>query len=299
MAGPRSTWKGMLKISKLSLVAIPVRLYSPEESGSRISFHQYHTCDAAKPETGSRVQSPKWCPVCARVVPTGEVHRGYEYEKGKHVVVTDDDLEQVASASSGCLEIDTVTDEPVDPLHVDDTLICVPEGVDDGVHRAFRTIVEGLGSRVAVGTIVMRDRTYRMALQRFVDGDLVALVAYKLRADAQVRGLSSVMASVSTSLDPEEVMLARALLDHMTGSFQYSEVRDEYTESLQALIAAKVAGNVAPVPQKTTIRVNVMSLADQLRQAVKVVSVSKALPVKAPQVKATASPVARAKRKKA
>src|SRR5260221_391617 len=80
----RPTWKGFLKIS---LVNIPVRVFPATESAETISFNQLHA------ECQTRIQQKRWCPHCEREVPNTELVKGYEFEKGRYVVVSDEDFQ--------------------------------------------------------------------------------------------------------------------------------------------------------------------------------------------------------------
>ena len=82
----RPTWKGFLKVS---LVTIPVRVYPATESAATISFNQLHD------ECQTRIQQKKWCPNCEREVTSAEIVKGYEFEKGRWVVVGDEDIAKV------------------------------------------------------------------------------------------------------------------------------------------------------------------------------------------------------------
>src|SRR3569832_1919344 len=86
----RPTWKGFLKIS---LVNIPIRVFPATDSAATISFNQLHT------EYQTRIQQKRWCPTCEREVPMSEVAKGYEFEKGRYVVVSEDDMVLVWSVS--------------------------------------------------------------------------------------------------------------------------------------------------------------------------------------------------------
>ena len=87
----RSTWKGFLKVS---LVNIPVKVYPATESAAALSFNQLHA------ECQTRIQQKKWCPHCEREVTTGEIVKGYEFEKGRYVVMTDEDIDKVRPEST-------------------------------------------------------------------------------------------------------------------------------------------------------------------------------------------------------
>ena len=79
----RPTWKGFLKIS---LVNIPVRVFPATDSAATISFNQLHA------ECQTRIQQKRWCPKCEREVPISEIAKGYEFEKGRYVVMDEEDI---------------------------------------------------------------------------------------------------------------------------------------------------------------------------------------------------------------
>jgi len=87
----RPTWKGFLKVS---LVNIPVKVFPATESAATISFNQLHG------ECQTRIQQKRWCPHCDREVPLSEIVKGYEFEKGRYVVMDEDDIQKVRVEST-------------------------------------------------------------------------------------------------------------------------------------------------------------------------------------------------------
>ena len=99
----RPTWKGFLKVS---LVTIPVRVYPATESAATISFNQLHD------ECQTRIQQKKWCPHCEREVTSAEIVKGYEFEKGRWVVVGDDDIAKVKTESTKIINLAQFAADP-------------------------------------------------------------------------------------------------------------------------------------------------------------------------------------------
>src|SRR5919197_1200501 len=87
----RPTWKGFLKIS---LVNIPVRVFPATDSAASISFNQLHA------ECQTRIQQKKWCPTCKKEVQQTDLVKGYEFEKGRFVVLTEEDIAKVRPGST-------------------------------------------------------------------------------------------------------------------------------------------------------------------------------------------------------
>lgn len=250
----RSMWKGMLKIG---LVTVPVKMYAANETRSRIAFHQYHTC-------GSRSNSKKWCATCNKEITSDELVRGYEYAKGQHVAVSDADLESCEEASTHTLEVTTVVEEPIDPVYIDTTAYLLPEGAGAS---AFEVCRVALGERVAVGSLVMRDRAVQVALVPAQTG----FVVYVLRAKQSVKALSDLDTVTIPAVSPKEVALAKRLFASLEGDLDYAEVRDEYTERVRAMLAAKVTGTPLTTPMPS-VAPKAATLVDALEHSLKVLA---------------------------
>src|SRR5579885_1039655 len=118
---PRSTWKGFLKIS---LVSVPVKAYTATSSaGSEIRLNQLHA------ECNSRINYKKTCPIHGEV-PNSEIVSGYEYSKGQYVVVDPDEVEKLRSPDEKAINVDTfVPPDAIDPTYYSGkTYYLVPEG---------------------------------------------------------------------------------------------------------------------------------------------------------------------------
>ena len=111
----RPTWKGYLKIS---LVNIPIKVFPATESGGTISFNQLHG------ECQTRIQQKRWCPHCNREVANTELVKGYEFEKGQYVVLTEEDIDKVRPESTRVIDLVQFADESaIDPMYVDRDLL--------------------------------------------------------------------------------------------------------------------------------------------------------------------------------
>ena len=116
----RATWKGYLKVS---LVNIPIRVFPATDSAASISFNQLHA------ECQTRIQQKKWCPKHDREVTNAEIVKGYEFEKGRYVVVTDEDIEKVRPPSTRVIDLAQFTeDSAIDPIYVDRAYYLAPDG---------------------------------------------------------------------------------------------------------------------------------------------------------------------------
>src|SRR4029453_13419763 len=130
----RPTWKGFLKIS---LVNIPIRVFPATDSAATISFNQVHA------EWQTRIQQKRWCPKCEREVPISEIAKGYEFEKGKYVVLDEEDIAKVRPESTRVINVVQFADASmIDPVYVERPYYLAPDGAVAG--EAFAVIREGM-----------------------------------------------------------------------------------------------------------------------------------------------------------
>src|SRR5262252_10981712 len=98
----RATWKGYLKVS---LVNIPIKVFPATESSATLSFNQLHG------ECQTRIQQKRWCSHCEREVPNSEIVKGYEFEKGRYVVIDEEDIGKVRVESTRVINLEKFTDD--------------------------------------------------------------------------------------------------------------------------------------------------------------------------------------------
>ena len=264
----RPTWKGFLKIS---LVNIPIRVFPATDSAATISFNQLHA------ECQTRIQQKRWCPTCDREVPLSEIAKGYEFEKGRYVVMTEEDLSKVKPESTRIIDLVQFTEAAsIDPIHVDRAYYLAPDG--NIATQAFAVMREGMKGKAGIGKLALYGREYLVAVQPKDNG----LVMYTLRHAKEVRSMDNIdeLQTVPAKVKPEEIKLAKQVIENFEGQIDWDEYRDEYQEELQRIIDAKVAGEevVATVEEAPPKVVNLM---DALRQSLDRVSTGKKKAAKA------------------
>src|SRR6266545_5461466 len=264
----RATWKGFLKIS---LVNIPIKVFPATESSGTLSFNQLHG------ECQTRIQQKRWCSHCNREVPSSEIVKGYEFEKGRYVVLSDEDFDKVRPESTRVIDLVQFADESaIDPMYVDRTYYLAPDG--GMAADAFAVMREGMQGKVGVGKLALYGREYLVAVRPHARG----IVMYTLHHAAEIRSIDAVeeLTSVPEKVKPEEIKLARQVIETFEGPLNLSDYRDEYREGLQRIIEAKIAGEeiVAPSIETPTKVVNLM---DALRKSLDSVSGQKKKPAKA------------------
>jgi DNA end-binding protein Ku len=263
----RPTWKGFLKIS---LVNIPVRVFPATDSAATISFNQLHG------ECQTRIQQKRWCPKCEREVPLSEVVKGYEFEKGRYVVMDEDDLAKVRPESTRVIDLVQFTPvESIDPIYVERPYYLAPDG--QMAQEAFAVMREGMKGKAGIGKLALYGREYLVAVQPKDKG----LVMYTMRRANEIRSMDQIdeLEGVPSKVKPDEIKLAKQVIANFEGQLDLGEYKDAYQEELQRIIDAKIAGEEVVASQEETPP-KVVNLMDALRQSLDRVSSGKKKPVK-------------------
>jgi DNA end-binding protein Ku len=277
----RPTWKGFLKIS---LVNIPVRVFPATDSAATISFNQLHA------ECQTRIQQKRWCPTCDREVPMSEIAKGYEFEKGRYVVMSEEDVSKVRPESTRVIDLVQFTDAAaIDPIYVERPYYLAPDGKMGT--DAFAVMREGMKGKAGIGKLALYGREYLVAVLPKDNG----LVMYTLRHSKEVRSMDNIdeLQNVPSKVKPEEIKLAKQVIENFEGELNWEEYRDEYQEELQRIIDAKGAGEEV-VATEEEAPPKVVNLMDALRQSLDRVSSGKKKAAKA-EIEKPARPVAKKK----
>jgi DNA end-binding protein Ku len=283
----RPTWKGYLKVS---LVTIPVKVFPATESAATIAFNQLHA------ECQTRIQMKKWCPHCEREVPNNEIVKGYEFEKGRYVVMEEDDIAKVRVESTRVIDLAQFADETeIDPIYVDRAYYLAPDG--PMAAQSFAVMREGMAGKAGIGKVALYGREYLVAVRPKKKG----LVMYTLHHDAEIRGIDQIeeLDDVPSKVKPEEMKLAKQVIGSFESELNLKDYTDEYKEGLKKIIEAKIAGKeiVAPEVEEPP---KVVDLMEALRRSLNSVSAEKKKPAKIAMVKTAKTKAANgAKKRKA
>jgi len=264
----RPTWKGFLKIS---LVNIPIRVFPATDSAATISFNQLHG------ECQTRIQQKRWCPKCEREVPLSEVVKGYEFEKGRYVVMDEEDLAKVRPESTRVIDLVQFTEvEAIDPIYVERPYYLAPDG--QMAQEAFAVMREGMKGKAGIGKLALYGREYLVAVQPKEKG----LVMYTMRRSNEVRSMDAIeeLEGVPSKVKPDEIKLAKQVIGNFEGQLDLTEYKDAYQEELQRIIDAKIAGEEVVAAEEETPP-KVVNLMDALRQSLDRVSTQKKKSAKA------------------
>lgn len=227
----RSMWRGAIQFG---LVTIPVKLYLATESGG-IGFNMLHE------SCGNRIQMKIFCPHHEEVVSRSDTVRGYEWSKGRYVVLTDAEMDAVPLKTVRAIEIEQFVDtkrEAHEAQFVKQAYYLEPDPIG---RKAFELLRQVLAeqSKTAICKIVLKDREQLAALNPF---DRTMLLT-TLHWPDEVRSLDELnLPTDEIEVKPAERAMAEQLIASMTGEFSPSEYHDEYRGALMAMIEAKVAG---------------------------------------------------------
>ncbi|MFN2431275.1 MAG: Ku protein [Gemmatimonadota bacterium] len=264
----RPSWKGFLR---LSLVNVPVRLYSATSSSSTVSFNQLH--DAC----GQRISMKRWCQHCEEEVPWEHIVKGYEFAKNRWVTMDDADFDNVRLETSDAIRLMQFVDaEDLPALYVERGHYLAPDG--RVAAEAYAVLREAMKGKVALGKLVMNGRERIVAVQPFGR----ALVLYALYYHEEVRGLEEVPGfdAIPSDVAEGELKLARQLVDSVSGEFDLSSYTDEYRTALMQVIQQKVEGQEV-TPTYTAEAPQVIDLMEALKASLDKAGKQKKKPARA------------------
>src|SRR5262247_4589031 len=154
---PRASWNGFLR---LSLVSCPVALVPATTEAKRVRFNQLNS------KTGNRVQQQLIDSKTGEIVDRDEIVKGYEYDRGRYVTVTDDELKALQIESSKIIDLDRFVDrDEVDPVYLDTPYYVYPEG--ELAAEAFQVIGQAMAAKelVGLGKVTMSGRERQVLVE--------------------------------------------------------------------------------------------------------------------------------------
>jgi DNA end-binding protein Ku len=251
----RPTWQGHLR---LSLVTCPVALYTATQTSGEVHFNLLHK------DTHNRV----------RMIPTdpdlGPVERsdlvkGYEYEKDKYIVLSQDEIDEVRLESTRTIDIERFVEaDGIDRLYWDNPYFLVPDG--KLALEAFTVIREAMSKtgQLALGRVVMHQRERLLAIEPRDTG----MVAWSLRSHQEVRDAADFFDDIpDKGPDAQMIAIAEKIIEQQQGPFDPSQFNDRYEDALRALIKEKQKGKGRKVTVTEPEDTNVVDLMEALRNS--------------------------------
>jgi len=243
---PRAMWKGAISFG---LVTIPVSVY-PATEEKTLRFNQLHD------EDGGRIRMKRVCSIDGEEVGYEHIVKGYEYEKDRYVIVTDDDFEKVPVESSRQIDIQQFVElEDIDPMLYKKSYYLVPEETGAKAYALLREAMNRAG-KVGIAKVSFRDKEHLAAL-RFKDEALTLETMYW---PDEIREAEFGDADVDVKVRDQELAMARQLIESLTAEWNPEEYTDEYREALMQIVEAKVNGEEIEVvePEPTAKVVDLM-----------------------------------------
>lgn len=289
MPAKRAYWSGQLR---LSLVSIPIDVFPATVSTAKLSFRQIH-----KP-SGKPIRYEKTVTGIGPV-DRDEIIRGYEYDKDRFVLLTDEELDAVKLESRKTLELSQFVDAcEIDPIYFERPYYVVPS--DELAEDAYRVVRDALKAtkKVGLGQLAMRGREYVVAVKPSGNG----LVLETLRYEDEIRKADSYFREIGKGRsDPDLLAVAEQLIGKKTASFDAGAFKDHYGNALKELVQRKLKakGGKITVEEKEEKRPsgeNVIDLMSALKKSLQKSGGGKA---KAPAKKAPAKKTAARRRKSA
>lgn len=236
------------------MVAIPIGMYTATRDND-IRFNQLHK------EDNSRIRYKKTCGHCGKEVKSEDIVKGFEYDDGKYVVITDNDIEKIKTEKEKSIQILHFAElNQISPVYYDKTYQAIPEA---GGEKAFELLRGALMAeqKVAIGKAVMGTKDTLMSIIPREDGILISTMFY---AD-EVKDLQKQYNKPESS--EEELNMAKMLINSMDTPFDPSQYKDEYQVKLRELIEAKISGKEI-VAEETGQEGKVIDLMEALKASV-------------------------------
>lgn len=211
------------------MVAIPIAMYTATQDND-IHFNQLHK------EDNSRIRYKKTCAHCGKEITSGDIVKGFEYDKDKYVVVTDEEIEKIKTEKEKSIQILHFAQlNQISPVYYDKTYQAVPE---TGGEKAFELLRSALMAeqKIAIGKAVMGTKDTLMAIIPREDGVLISTMHY---AD-DIKALQKPYNKPEVS--EQEMNMAKVLINSMDTPFDAEKYKDEYQTKLRALIESKISG---------------------------------------------------------
>lgn len=245
----------------ISVLYAPVELYKTTRNVS-ISFNQL--CK----DTHERVKYTKICPSCNKEVSNDDLIKGYEYEKGKYITFTQDELDRLKSQKDQTLHIESFAKmSEINPIYYDQNYYIIPAS---GAEKAYELIRQTLlaEKKVAIAKTVLTTKEELLVLYPTKD----VLIGKILFYQEEIQPIPKITQKVT--LTKQELDLTKILIDTMSEKFNIAKYWDEYQQKVRSGIAAKIAGKeIISVNENiyTNINVNV----ETLQMAIEMINQSK------------------------
>ncbi|HEY6486077.1 MAG TPA: Ku protein [Candidatus Cybelea sp.] len=247
-------WSGAINFG---LVTIPVKLFTAVKTDD-LSFNMLHKKDEG------RIKYERVCSVDGKPVPWDEIVKGYEYEKGQYVLLTDEDFAKVNPEATQSVDIvEFVELDRINPMFFDKPYYLEPTKQGRHAYALLREALAG-SNRVAIARVVIRTKEYIAAVKPLDD----ALVLELMHWANEIVPATTLDLPDSEKLPEKEMQMARMLIDTMSvDEFEPEKFTNQYHDQLLTMIEARAEGKELPQAKKAPARSKVVNLMDVLAQS--------------------------------
>jgi len=250
----RPTWKGSISFG---LVYIPIAVY-PATREEKLSFRQLRRTDL------SPIKYKKVAEADMREVPADQIVKGFEYERGRYVVLSDEDFEKVRIESTHSIEITDFVDlEQVDPKFFFKPYFLEPQKGGEKAYALLHKALSGTG-KIGIAKVVISNREHLAA----VKPDGLFLILELMHFASEILSAEELNRGPSTALNEKELKMAQALIDSMSVEWEPQKYRDEYRNAVMEMIEQKAKNKKLPAPPVAAPRsTNVVDLVKVLQES--------------------------------
>ncbi len=247
-------WSGTINFG---LVTIPVKLFTAVRTND-LRFHFLHKTD------GGRINNVRRCSIDGEDVPYAEIVRGYEYEKGKYVILSDEDFKNASVEATQSVDIVEFIDlAEINPMFFDTPYYLEPEKKGRHAYALLREALKD-ANKVGIAKVVIRAREHLAAVKP--NGDALVLEIMHFADDIVAQ--SDFDFPKAEKMPANEMKVAKMLIETMSATFEPAQFHDTYKEKLLALIEARAAGKEIPrIKGKAPAPTNVVNLMDVLQRS--------------------------------
>ena len=250
-------WSGSINFG---LVTIPVKLFTAVRSGgSDISFHFLHEKDKG------RINNVRTCSECGKKIAWDDIVRGYEYEKGQYVVLSDEDIKKASVEATQSVDIVQFVDQKeINPMLYDTPYYLEPDKKGRHAYALLREALKKSG-KVGIAQVVIRTREHLAAVRTLGNSIVLETLHY---ADEIVPATQFDLPAAREKTPPTEMKAAMMLIDTMTEKFDPASFHDTYKEKLMTMIQARARGKALPkLKAKVQAPTNVVNIMDVLQRS--------------------------------
>src|SRR2546425_4544488 len=240
----RPIWKGSISFG---LVYIPVAVY-PATREEKLSFRQLRSSDL------SPIKYKKVAEADSKEVPADQIVKGLEYERGRYVVLKDEDFEKVRIESTHSIDITDFVDlEQVDPKFFYRPYFLEPQKGGEKAYAVLHKALSGTG-KIGIAKVVISNREHLAA----VKPDGLFLILELMHFASEILSAEILKNGSSTAITDKELKMAQSLIDSMSVSWEPEKYRDEYRTAVMEIIEQKaqhkeIAGKPAPAVRITNV----------------------------------------------